>query len=188
MLNIYLLKKPMLQRRQTGVVLAMVLILLVIISLVGSIAVRNATVSEQTVNSLRTNAVALQAAEIGLRYCEYVANERTAFGSTYSSAVKAKTLTSTLVTTANDSTAQWQNSTTWSGANVITVPNSFFKTTDVSAVVLKNAPVCIIETLNSDAGVGYVITARGFANDAVLNANNAVVSGAEVWLQSILVQ
>ena len=183
------LQKPYpVRQQQNGVVLAMVLILLVIISLVGSIAVRNATVSEQTVNSLRTNAVALQAAEIGLRYCEYVANDVTTSGTTYSAAVKAQLLTTTLVTSANDSAAEWQKTTTWSTANVITVPNSFFKTTDVSAVVLKNAPICIIEVLSSAAGKGYIITARGFANDAVINANRAVTSGAEVWLQSILVQ
>ena len=36
---------------------------------------------------------------------------------------------------------------------------------------------------------GYVITARGYANDAVIDASTGrVISGAEVWLQSTLTE
>ncbi|HZF85913.1 MAG TPA: PilX N-terminal domain-containing pilus assembly protein, partial [Burkholderiaceae bacterium] len=56
--------------RQRGVVLVMALILLVIVSLVGAMAIRSAISGEQVSKSFRSNAMASQAAETALRYCE----------------------------------------------------------------------------------------------------------------------
>ena len=58
---------------QRGIVLPMTLILLLIMITMGSMTARNAATSVQISNNYRTNSVAFQAAEIGLRYCEAVA-------------------------------------------------------------------------------------------------------------------
>ena len=183
------------QNRQQGIVLAMALILLVIISLVGALAIRNSTASEKTVNSLRSNSVAMAAAETGLRYCELVvqgiSNGPTAL---VTAATIAQATLSATISDANTSTAVWQSSATWSSASlVITVPTSFYQSQSAEAangVNLRNAPVCVIQpyfNASVSPGTGSVVTARGFGNDAQINANKAVTEGSEVWLQSILI-
>ena len=189
--------RPAVRQRQRGIVLAMALILLVIISLVGALAIRNSTASEKTVNSLRSNSVAMGAAETGLRYCELVvqgiSNGPTAL---VPAATIAQATPSALVTIsdANTSTAVWQTSTTWSNsAVVITVPTSFYQSQSAEAangVTLKNAPVCVIQpyfNASVSPSTGWVVTARGFGNDAQINGSKAVTEGSEVWLQSILI-
>ena len=183
------------QNRQQGIVLAMALILLVIISLVGALAIRNSTASEKTVNSLRSNSVARAAAETGLRYCELVvqgiSNGPTAL---VTAATIAQATLSATISDANTSTAVWQSSATWSSASlVITVPTAFYQSQSTEAangVQLKNPPVCVIQpyfNASVGTGTGSVVTARGFGNDAQINGNKAVTEGSEVWLQSILI-
>jgi type IV pilus assembly protein PilX len=183
------------QHRQQGIVLAMALILLVIISLVGALAIRNSTASEKTVNSLRSNSVAMAAAETGLRYCELVVqginNGPTAL---VPAATIARATVSATISDANTSTAVWQSSATWSSTSlVITVPTTFYQSQSAEAangVNLKNAPVCVIQpyfNASVSTGTGSVVTARGFGNDAQINGNKAVTEGSEVWLQSILI-
>ena len=57
-------------RAQRGVVLIMALIMLVIISLLTAVTVRNATSSEGISANARQTQLAIQAAEAALRYCE----------------------------------------------------------------------------------------------------------------------
>ena len=57
-------------RRQRGVVLAMSLIFLAILSLVGLYAMRGSIQGEQVSKNLRSSEVATQAAETALRFCE----------------------------------------------------------------------------------------------------------------------
>jgi type IV pilus assembly protein PilX len=188
---------PATRQRQRGIVLAMALILLVIISLVGALAIRNSTASEKTVNSLRSNSVAMGAAETGLRYCELVvqgiSNGPTALvpATTIAQATPSALVT---ISDANTSTAVWQTSATWSSSTiVITVPTAFYQSQSAEAangVTLKNAPVCVIQpyfNARVSPSTGWVVTARGFGNDAQINASKAVTEGSEVWLQSILI-
>ncbi len=171
---------------QEGIVLALVIVLLGIISLVGAISMRNATQTEQTTNSLRTAASAQQAAELGLKYCELVAQDRK--GVTY--ATERPKIMGTI--TAAISSGAWSLTPTWVTAtnNFITVPASYAQSTDANSVQFKtaNLPQCIIELLGNAAGKGYVVTARGFGNDAVINSTNGVTSGAEAWVQSVLIE
>ena len=188
-------RKPTPTKAHRGIVLPMALILLVIISLVGTLAIRNSTSSERTLNSLRTGAVAQQAAEIGVRYCELVVDSITAGPSALvpASAITAAQAAVT-ISDINTTTAVWSSSATWSNANLlITVPASFYQSSASSAVNLKNAPVCVVQRyLNTRVAstTGYLITARGFGNDAVFDTssgnNNGVTQGSEVWLQSWL--
>ncbi|MGA8516087.1 MAG: hypothetical protein WB821_15100 [Burkholderiaceae bacterium] len=170
---------------QKGVVLALVLVLLGILSLVGALSMRNATQTEQTTNSLRTAAVAQQAAELALKYCEQVARSTELSDDVTYSAARTRILATTL--TAAISAGAWSLPATWStAANIISVTGTFAASADGAATQYKNPPQCVIQRVNNSAGAGFVITARGFGNDAVINANNGVTSGAEAWVQSVL--
>ncbi len=145
---------------------------------------RNATVSEQTTNSLRTAAVAQQAAELGLKYCELVAMDSN--GGTYATQrtkISATTITGVI------SSGTWNLTSTWTNsANYISVTGTYALSSNSAAVQFKNSPQCVIQPFANSSGSGYVVTARGFANDAVINSTNGVTSGAEAWVQSTLYQ
>ena len=169
---------------QRGIVLALVVMVLAILSLVGALSMRNATVSEQTTNSLRTAAVAQQAAELGLKYCELVAMDTKSINyATQRAKISATTITAAI------SSGAWNQTTTWTNAaNYISVTGTYSISSDAAAVQLKNAPQCTIEPFKNTSGEGFVVTARGFGNDAIINATNGVTSGAEAWVQSTLHQ
>ena len=67
---------PVIAWTQRGIVLPLTLILLVILSLLGIMAMRNATVGSQTMNGVRSYTMAEMAAEAGLRYCEEIVKEQ----------------------------------------------------------------------------------------------------------------
>jgi type IV pilus assembly protein PilX len=176
-------------RVQRGIVLALVLVMIGIMSLIGALSLRNATLTEQTTNSMRTAATAQQAAELAAKFCELVAADsaQSTPGATF--ATERAQIGSTI--TAAISTGIWNSVTTWTGsapANVIKVPVDYLASTtaNTATTALKNRPQCVIEPIADSAGVGFVITARGFGNDAVLNTTNGVTSGAEAWVQSVL--
>ena len=60
----------LLQKSQRGVVLVVALILLVVVSLLAATAVRNSDSNEAVAGNVRTTELAMEAAEIALRYCE----------------------------------------------------------------------------------------------------------------------
>jgi type IV pilus assembly protein PilX len=170
--------------RQRGITLVITIILLVILSLIGTLNMRNATVSEQASNSIRTTAVAQQAAELGLQYCESVAMDTS--GTVYPTqrlSILNTTLTGTLTAGAWSATQTWATS-----GSQLFVTSSYFVSTNAAAKALVNGPRCVIQPVSNFAGIGYLVTARGFANDAQINGNGAVTSGAEVWLQSLILQ
>ncbi|MDO5691695.1 MAG: hypothetical protein Q4G70_04330 [Pseudomonadota bacterium] len=175
------------------------MILLIVISLLGIMAMRNATVGDLTSNALRTNALAQQAAEIGLRYCEEVAIQSVAgragdvaeiYRENIDKIIKAKNDSSKLIDI-DSAAAAWHNRQNWVEANiVIIVPNGIFRT-DGTQGALTQAPRCLIQEFYYN-GVnttppGYLISARGFANDANFDeSSGSVTRGAEMWLQSVL--
>jgi type IV pilus assembly protein PilX len=174
---------------QRGIVLALVLVMLGILSLIGALSMRNATLSEQTTNSLRTAASAQQAAELALKYCELVAISTSQAVPNVNFSTERGQMSSTTITT-TISAGIWNLTSTWSGAtpaNVIRVPAAYLNNQAEAAVTaIKTRPQCVIEPINNSAGTGFVITARGFGNDAVLSATNGVTTGAEAWVQSVL--
>lgn len=176
---------------QKGVVLPVALILLVVISFAGILAVRNATVTEQMSNNLRTNVQAQQAAEAALRYCELVAiSSKDSNAKQYSD--KSKIL-ATAIDDANSRSAAWRDIDNWKGSNVITVRNDYYTKPNVERDGIKtaNAPRCIIQPLVNTTHKldGFLITARGFANNAKWSTSTAKLeSGSETWLQSVLTQ
>ena len=178
-------------RAQRGTVLAITLILLVILSLLGTFVIRNANQSERIMNGVRTSNVAQQAAETGLRFCEQLATAPPAGSGTFQSVDAATYINATAVSNANE--GDWTDKNNWkksSNARLLSVPSSYYNSGSTGATDLLHAPQCIIQALETPGGLkGYVITARGYANDAVIEASTGrVISGAEVWLQSTLTE
>ena len=177
-------------RAQRGTVLAITLILLVILALLGTFAIRNANQSERVMNGVRTSNVAQQAAETGLRFCEQLATADPAGSGTFETVKAADYINATATTNAD--AGDWKDKNSWksSNARLLSVPESFYNSGKSAATKLTHAPQCIIQALQTPGGLkGYVITARGYANDAVIDASTGrVISGAEVWLQSTLTE
>lgn len=177
---------------EDGVVLPVALILLVIISFAGILAVRNATVTEQMSNNLRTNVQAQQAAEAALRYCELVAIASKDSSAKQYDADEAKIL-SAAIDSANSATAAWRTVGNWTSTanNVITPPAAYYTDSSAERDKIKTAPRCLIQPLVNTTHKldGFLITARGFANNAKWDTSTGKLeSGSEAWLQSVLTQ
>lgn len=175
---------------QRGVVLVIALLMLVVISLVASLSIRNATSSEAVSGNVRTTQLAMQAAEIALRYCERsvvdIANSTTTFATTFASSNIQ----------AYSSTPKWQSTTLWDSTNtaVFILPSTSLNASGISTTFAR-MPECIVENLPEANASGattstntYVITARGFGPEvAAANATRSRPEGSEVWLQSTIV-
>ncbi|WP_257884915.1 PilX N-terminal domain-containing pilus assembly protein [Variovorax sp. RO1] len=181
---------------ERGVVLVVTLILLVILSLVGTFAIRNATQSERRINGIRSAEVAREAAETALRFCEQVAmfdgdgKDYTEYAST---GMRARIIATT-IGSEFDKDAAWRESSSWVGNGVILVPKDYLSKkptgTEVDAVQMEIQPRCLVQkiaTTSTPQLTGYLITARGFANNARFeDATGKATQGAEAWLQSVL--
>lgn len=183
--------------KERGVVLVITLILIVILSLLGTFAIRNATQSERSINGIRSAEVAREAAETALRFCEQVAifdgdgKDYTEYSTT---GLRGKIITTT-IGSESDTAAAWRTSSNWTGGNAISVPSAYYNkstggSADTDALQLTTAPRCLIqkiETTSTPKLTGYLITARGFANNAAFDATTGkAIQGAEAWMQSVL--
>ncbi|WP_157085084.1 pilus assembly PilX family protein [Hydrogenophaga palleronii] len=172
-------------RREHGVVLPMALIMLVIISLAGLLAARNAATHEQFSNNMRTTQVARQSAEAALRYCEAVviditSDEGVLYGSLESRIVSAELDPDNLAAGAWNTRSNWASG----AANLITYTPTFDSTVQTEVqVTTANFPTCVIQRMTNDR---FLVTSRGLSNDAAVDANNQLTQGSEIWLQSVL--
>lgn len=183
--------------RERGVVLVITLILIVTLSLLGTVAIRNATQTERSINGVRTSQVAQEAAETALRFCEQIAlfsEEGKPYEEYGTTGLAGKVITTT-ITSEQDTNAAWRTAANWVSTNVIVVPDHYYKkykssALDTDATALTVAPRCMIQkvqSLNTPPLTGYLITARGFANNAKLEDDTGKVTfGAEAWMQSVL--
>ena len=173
--------------RQRGVVLAMSLVFLAILSLVGVYAMRGSIQGEQVSKNLRSNEVANQAAETALRYCED--RVRTA---------QPLTILETPVTlTPGELPSQWQTRANWFDNTIaVEVPASQLTATDMRPLPVR--PRCIVERFTLPPAPGedpravsfmrpHLITAIGFSADYERDASFRAISGGVVWLQSVLI-
>ena len=168
------------QHKQGGIVLILALVLLVIISTVAVLAVRGAISGEQVSNNLRGNAVATQAAETGLRFCE--------------NNVIAGSAPVLLLPLANTTGVpdMWATRANWTVANTTTVTTAVANSTDAAGRTMATRPVCMVEEMrlrlspDNSSAAAYLITARGFSQDYQINGTGLVTSGSEVWMQSVL--
>lgn len=163
---------------QSGIVLPIALIMLVIISFAGLLAARRSANFEMFSNNMRTNQVARVAAEDALRQCERVAQE----GS--DGAMYDKIETTNVIASDTDTAIQggiWNDKDSWKeGATKLIDDLSGFE--DVLSGASQHS--CVIQLM---AGDRYLITARGLSNDAVIDSGTGMLTfGSEVWLQAIL--
>jgi type IV pilus assembly protein PilX len=167
--------------KQDGVVLVIAMIMLIVISLLAVVSIRNASTAESVSGNVRTTLLATQSAEIALRYCEQ-AVEQIASGT--------GTLLATPTILAYASPPQWKNTSNWDA--VAPTLTFVIPTTAVNSgtATFRRAPECMVERMPvQSAGAlsttsTYVITARGFGPEVA--AGTGRPNGSEVWMQSTL--
>jgi type IV pilus assembly protein PilX len=188
-----LLVCPRALRRDDGVSLIIVMIMLVIIGLTSAAAIRNATYGERATNNIRMQNLAQQYAEAALRYCESQL--------TLADAARVNTLKNASVfndtgagiaTAANFPAAGWHQGVTWIGVggaatSRTTVPLLQLQSVN-SAFTPTVRPQCVVERQRlPDNSEATVITSRGFSPDYTFNAITGVTTaGSVVWLQSTI--
>jgi type IV pilus assembly protein PilX len=173
--------------QQKGVILIVAMIMLVVISLLATLSIRNAISNEASSGSTRTKMLAMQAAEIALRYCE-------------DAVVAIKNGTGTYALTAADiqaysSTPKWTSTTLWDTTPTVAfiLPSSSVNGSGISTT-FSRMPECMVETMPEADGTGvttatntYVITARGFGPEVpAADSSRTRPQGSEVWLQSTI--
>jgi Tfp pilus assembly protein PilX len=180
------------RRAQQGVVLIISLIMLVILSMLATLSIRNASSSESVSGNVRTTLLASQAAEMALQHCEkWAAQLAGAAAHGLTDPVAPPTVISAV---ASGATPTWQILSTWdsgSSTDVYVVPLTIVNH-NAAAPTYTRAPECMIEQVtvvnslgNATATSTRVITARGFGPDETGSAKTRP-AGSEVWMQSTI--
>lgn len=182
------------RRHERGVALVIALILLIVITIGSVVAMRSSLFTDMVSKNMRAQNLAMQSAEMALRYCEQQVAGNTA-------AINVFVLDDPTV--ANE----WQTMANWLPANgrVNAVPAAYLGTT----IDYETPPQCIVRRLSyieaygsealpadatkpEDRGMSpdylffFRVTARGFSPDFQRDASGNSISGAEVWLQSMV--
>lgn len=160
------------KRSERGVALIVALIVLVIIGLTSASVMRGALSTDVVANNTRMQTLAMQAAQIGLRYCERQAQIDA--GGTAAALPLAP---------AN----YWETYDHWSEAitGIYEVPIDYMKSENGSFWPNK-LPQCMTQKYQIAAGkTGYQVTARGFSPDYSAEGD-FTDTGSVVWLQSII--
>lgn len=180
-------QKQNLLHTQRGVVLVIALIMLVIISLLATLSIRNAVSTESVSGNVRTTQLAGQAAEIALRYCEEAVVQ-----------INSGTVTLATIPTIQDyaepplwkdPVANWDIATSVAFVIPATSVNQ-----GSGPATFNRPPECMVERMQvvTTAGVisttsTYVITARGFGPEVdAADAARSRPAGSEVWMQSTI--
>lgn len=183
--------------RQRGVVLIIALVMLVIISLLAAMSMRNATSSEAVSGNVRTTELATQAAEIALRYCEdkvfsHVTSTPGVSSGSFTIPTTGTTDTFTVLAPAV-TTSLALSAANWDSGAV----SSFrlpYSEVNQAHTTYKRTPECVSEHLpvmnSTKTGMDYTstyqITARGFGPEVAYDAAKGRPVGSEVWLQSTI--
>ena len=174
---------------ESGVVLIIALILLIVISLLAVTSMRNASSSEAVAGNVRTTELANQAAELALRHCEASAIKVVrVLGGDITSTEATYTTTFAQTNLVWAATAvKWQDVTgTWdSGSSTATF---VLPTAILGTGTFKRPPECMVESLTGatpvSSNAAFVITARGFGPE--VPAGTGRPQGTEAWLQSTI--
>lgn len=164
-----------LQRRgQRGVALMVALVMLVIIGIASVSIMRGALSSDLIANNTRVQTLAMQAAQIGLRYCE-------------DEAVKDAMSQPTLVHVLPDAGERaWETLSNWADDEKVNEVPSQYMESDNSTFVPGTMPQCMVQLRNLGGTNIYEVTARGFSPDYAADDDGNAASGSVVWLQSLL--
>lgn len=180
---------------QRGVVLIMALIMLVIISLLATFSLRNASSTEKVSGNVRTTQLASQAAEIALRYCEEAVVQISSGTGTLASLPAVQPYTTFPLWNIKDASGVLTN---WDGAAsaippVFVIPASSVNQS-TATTTFHRPPECMVESMQVIGSSGtptttstYVITARGFGPEvSAADAGRSRPVGSEVWMQSTI--
>lgn len=178
---------------QHGVVLIMALIMLVVISLLATLSIRNAISTEGVSGAVRTGQLASQAAEVALMYCENAVTTNVVAGLVTNTNTVFVTGTEGISIQPYNSTPQWQSTTLWDSTPTaaFVLPAATVNQAGMTATYSR-PPECMVERqpLFTNAGTvsytaSYIITARGFGPEvAAADAGRSRPVGSEVWVQS----
>ena len=185
---------------QAGVVLILALIMLVVISMLTAIGVRNATSSEGVNANVRQTQLASQSAETALRYCEeavinlvslgtgtfFIASPPTAATVTLSATHIHDLVSGTRTSMVADN---WDSNA--SGNKILLLPLSSVNHAGITTT-FSRPPECMVERLSPATSINtysknFIITARGFGPEvSAADASRNRPIGSEVWMQSSL--
>jgi Tfp pilus assembly protein PilX len=173
-------------RQQSGMVLIVAMVMLVVIGLASVAIMRNALGTDLVSDNNRQHAQALQAAQAALRYCEA---QVVTDGSTYKPAAAAASIAD----------ENWNNYDNWKEKDAAKseavakqeVSSAFIEATAANtADYAKRSglnPQCMSQYRTLTSGQVIVITARGFSQNYQPNeTTDRTEAGAVVWLQSIV--
>ncbi|MGH8758165.1 MAG: pilus assembly PilX family protein [Burkholderiales bacterium] len=187
-----IVNRPPCGRRQSGISLIIVMIMVVIIGLTSAAAIRNATSGERATNNIRLQSLAQQYAEAALRYCEA---ELTKADADRVATLRNANIVQTAFAADPPTPQAWENPVTWTGAagsggassSRTVVPEAQIKSGN-SSLTPTTRPQCVAERqVMADGGIALVLTARGFSPGYTADAVSGVTTGGSVvWLQSIL--
>ena len=172
-------------RANRGVSLIIVLILMIIIGITASTAMRNASSEQRATNNQRMEATALQYAEAALRYCE--AQMQIPIPGSRADVSLQGTIPDLVqgpLTSGWTDPASWISTGGRASSTRTVVPAIAIK--DTTDTVLPNRrPECVVEKAS---GTGTtIITARGFSTDYDSDLTTGeTTQGAVVWLQSFI--
>ena len=171
------------RRTQQGVVLIIALVLLVIVSLLAAVSVRNAGSNEAVAGSVRTVELATEAAEIALRHCEASILKITGGTDPYTTTFAAANIAT------GGTPTRWQSMNNWDSVSAVVyvLPLELLNQPNM-LTTYKRPSECIAEQIPSaPAGSSalYVVTVRGFGPEvAAADAARSRPNGTEIWLQS----
>ena len=183
---------------QSGIVLIIALIMLVLVSFMAALSVRNATSSEAVNANVRQTQSANQAAETALRYCEdaviNMVNSGTvtfdissppssttvAFDASYVKDYVTGTPTSVVASNWDSATASYK---------ILVLPTSVNRSGITST--FSRPPECMVDRLVPSTAASYSksfsITARGFGPEvSAADSSRTRPIGSEVWMQSTI--
>ena len=178
----------------------MALIMLVVISLLATLSMRNATSSESISGNVRTTELATQAAEIALRYCENAVVQLNGGAGALTTLPVIQAFASPPLWSARNSSGVL---TTWDGSTssvaptgpVLVIPDGSINQAG-AGVTFNRSPECMVErmqmattTTTVSTTTTYVITARGFGPEVAADTNGTrprPLGGSEVWMQSTI--
>lgn len=167
-------------RGERGSVLVLTLVLLIVVGLVATASMRLSVSSERVVNNLRLEALALQYAELGLRYCESQLQRPP---------ISRELSLQNLEDLPSVATADviWNQEATWSeqGSSVVLVPQA--QIAQAHSTFSPPRPQCLVEKVEwTPTEEIFLVTARGFSPGYRRDASGRTTAGAVVWLQSTL--
>lgn len=163
---------------QRGVALLVALVMLVIIGLASASVMRGALSSDLVAQNTRVHTLAMQAAQIGLAYCERLLNDTTPADGSDLDKLQAEP--------GAGAAHAWNSLANWTAANVHTVPDDWMASAN-STFSPETLPQCMVQQLADTASGDHVfeVTARGFSPDYSAG-DGGTATGSVVWLQSRL--